>query len=119
MELRDLKHFIHLFGSLNFYRTAQAMHISPSTLSRQIQRLESELGQPLFLRDNRTVTPTKTGEQFYQFAQHTLLQYQQMRMSSQSGELHSAVNYICFVRSRRLTAIYPLFLIVSVPAILL
>ena len=70
------------------------MHVSPSTLSRQIQRLEEDLGQPLFLRDNRTVTLTEAGEQLKQFAQHTLLQYQQMRHTigqegpSLSGELH-------------------------------
>ena len=27
--------------------------MSPSTLSRQIQRMEEELEQPLFIRDNR------------------------------------------------------------------
>ena len=70
------------------------MHVSPSTLSRQIQRLEEDLGQPLFLRDNRTVTLTEAGEQLKQFAQHTLLQYQQMRHTigqegpSLTGELH-------------------------------
>ncbi len=54
MDLRDLKLFLHLAESHHFGRTAKAMHVSPSTLSRQIQRLEGILGQPLFLRDNRT-----------------------------------------------------------------
>lgn len=66
----------------------------PSTLSRQIQRLEEDLGQPLFVRDNRTVTLTEAGEELRIFAQQTLLQYQQLRHSidqqgpSLSGELH-------------------------------
>jgi LysR family positive regulator for ilvC len=70
------------------------MHVSPSTLSRQIQRLEEDLGQPLFVRDNRTVTLTEAGEELRTFAQQTLLQYQQLRHSidqqgpSLSGELH-------------------------------
>ncbi|MFQ6589440.1 LysR family transcriptional regulator, partial [Dickeya dianthicola] len=38
MDLRDLKLFLHLVESRHFGRTAKAMHISPSTLSRQIQR---------------------------------------------------------------------------------
>ncbi|MGV8481981.1 LysR family transcriptional regulator, partial [Pseudomonas aeruginosa] len=54
MDLRDLKLFLHLAESHHFGRTAKAMHVSPSTLSRQIQRLEEIFGQPLFLRDNRT-----------------------------------------------------------------
>lgn len=94
MDLRDLKTFLHLAESRHFGRSARAMHVSPSTLSRQIQRLEDDLGQPLFLRDNRTVTLTEAGDQLRQFAQQTLLQYQQMRHTigqeepSLSGELH-------------------------------
>ena len=93
MDLRDLKLFLHLAESRHFGRSARAMHVSPSTLSRQIQRLEEDLGQALFLRDNRTVTLTDAGERLRQFAQHTLLQYQQLRHAigqngpSLSGEL--------------------------------
>ncbi|MBV4369176.1 HTH-type transcriptional activator IlvY [Erwinia sp. BNK-24-b] len=93
MDLRDLKLFLHLAESRHFGRSARAMHVSPSTLSRQIQRLEEDLGQTLFLRDNRTVTLTDAGEQLRQFAQQTLLQYQQLRHAigqhgpSLSGEL--------------------------------
>lgn len=79
MDIRDLKLFLHLTESRHFGRTAKAMHVSPSTLSRQIQRLEESIGQPLFLRDNRTVQLTDAGEQVRGFAQHTLLQYQQLR----------------------------------------
>lgn len=94
MDLRDLKMFLHLADSRHFGRSARAMHVSPSTLSRQIQRLEEHLNQPLFVRDNRTVTLTEAGEQLRQFAQQTMLQYQQMRHTlgqqgpSLSGELH-------------------------------
>lgn len=59
LDLRDLKTFLHLAESRHFGRSARAMHVSPSTLSRQIQRLEDDLGQPLFVRDNRTVTLTE------------------------------------------------------------
>ncbi|MBW7984527.1 HTH-type transcriptional activator IlvY [Enterobacillus tribolii] len=79
MDLRDLKLFLHLTESRHFGRTAKAVHVSPSTLSRQIQRLEEELGQPLFLRDNRDVRLTDAGERLKAFAQQTLLHYQQLR----------------------------------------
>lgn len=94
MDLRDLKMFLHLAESRHFGRSARAMHVSPSTLSRQIQRLEEDLGQALFVRDNRTVTLTEAGEELRVFAQQTLLQYQQLRHTldqqgpSLSGELH-------------------------------
>ncbi len=72
LDLRDLKTFLHLAESRHFGRSARAMHVSPSTLSRQIQRLEEDLGQPLFVRDNRTVTLTEAGEELRVFAQQTL-----------------------------------------------
>lgn len=106
MDLRDLKTFLHLAESRHFGRSARAMHVSPSTLSRQIQRLEEDLGQPLFVRDNRTVTLTEAGEELRTFAQQTLLQYQQLRHAidqqgpSLSGELH-----IFLLRDRRLQSL--------------
>ena len=53
MEFNDLQIFIHLSDTKNFAKTATQNHMSPSTLSRQIQRMEEELEQPLFIRDNR------------------------------------------------------------------
>lgn len=93
MDIRDLKLFSHLAETRRFSRTAKEMHVTPSTLSRQIQRLEDAIGQPLFLRDNRTVELTDAGEQLKLFAQQTLLQYQQLKFSlgqrgpTLSGEL--------------------------------
>ncbi|WP_024549431.1 HTH-type transcriptional activator IlvY [Siccibacter turicensis] len=99
MDLRDLKTFLHLAESRHFGRSARAMHVSPSTLSRQIQRLEEDLGQTLFVRDNRTVTLTDAGEQLRQFAQHTLLQYQQMRhtLGQQGPSLTGELRLFCSV----------------------
>ncbi|GAA0473809.1 MULTISPECIES: HTH-type transcriptional activator IlvY [Tatumella] len=94
MDLRDLKLFLHLADSRHFGQTARAMHVSPSTLSRQIQRLEEDVGHPLFMRDNRSVALTTAGENFSLFARQTLLHYQQLRhlmdlnSPSLSGELH-------------------------------
>ena len=39
--------------------------MSPSTLSRQIQRMEEELEQSLFIRDNRQVRLTEQGEKIF------------------------------------------------------
>lgn len=94
MDLRDLKTFLHLAESRRFSRNARTIRISPSTLSRQIQYLEGDLGQPLFMHDNRMVTLTEAGEELHVFAQQTLLQYQQLRHTidqqgpSLSGESH-------------------------------
>jgi LysR family positive regulator for ilvC len=94
MDLRELKLFLHLAESKHFGKTAKATYVSPSTLSRQIQRLEDELGQTLFLRDNRTVQLTEAGEHLRQFALHTLNGYKQLlntfkqQETMLTGELH-------------------------------
>lgn len=54
--------FLHLADSLRFAATARALHMSPSALTRGIQRLEEQLGQQLFVRDKRNVVLTRAGE---------------------------------------------------------
>ncbi len=72
MDFHSLKLFIHLSGSLHFARTSQACNISPSALSRTIQRLENETGSKLFIRDNRSAELTPEGKQFLEFAQDVI-----------------------------------------------
>ena len=60
MNFQDLQIFLHLADTQNFAKTATQNHMSPSTLSRQIQRMEEELEQPLFIRDNRQVRFNRT-----------------------------------------------------------
>jgi LysR family positive regulator for ilvC len=58
----DLAAFLHVSDTLHFARSAKALHMSASALTRCIQRIESELGQPVFQRSKRTVTLTRAGE---------------------------------------------------------
>lgn len=67
MDIRTLKLYLHLCDSLHFAKTAEQMHVSPSTLSRALQRLEEEVNAKLFERDNRSVTLTHAGREFKLF----------------------------------------------------
>jgi LysR family transcriptional regulator, positive regulator for ilvC len=58
----ELAAFLHVAETLRFARSAKALHMSPSALTRSIQRVEAELGQPVFQRSKRTVTLTRAGE---------------------------------------------------------
>lgn len=99
MDIRDLKLFLHLTESCHFGITAKAMHISPSTLSRQIQRLEETLGQNLFIRDNRSVKITDAGQQLKLFAQQTITQYQQLthNLKHDTEQLSGELRLFCSV----------------------
>ena len=77
MNFQDLKYFFILRTHKNFAKTATQNHMSPSTLSRQIQRMEEELEQSLFIRDNRQVRLTEQGEKFLQFAKTEWQNWQQ------------------------------------------
>lgn len=99
MDIRTIKLFLHLCDSLHFAKTAQQMHMSPSTLSRALQRLEDEVGAKLLQRDNRSVTITSAGLEFQQFAQQTLQSWQTMRsrIGPHQDLLRGKINIFCSV----------------------
>jgi LysR family positive regulator for ilvC len=72
MNLESLNIFLHLAESLHFGRTSAACYLSPSAVSRQIKRLEDEVGEKLFERDNRSVELTPAGYAFQNFARDVL-----------------------------------------------
>lgn len=76
---QDLGLFLHLAETLHFARSAKALHMSPSALTRSIQRLEQELGQPLFQRSKRSVTLTRAGEIFRDHARAQLAAYARLQ----------------------------------------
>jgi len=79
MDYEELRLFLHLSRSLHFGKTSRECHVSPSALSRTIQRLETELGQPLFTRDRRSVELTAAGDALKAHAAETLAHWQALR----------------------------------------
>jgi len=65
---------------LHFSQTSEQFHLSPSALSRAIQRLEQELGCALLVRDNRAVSLTAQGEVFRQYAEEVVARGEQLRI---------------------------------------
>ncbi|CAG8999885.1 MAG: Hca operon transcriptional activator HcaR [Candidatus Celerinatantimonas neptuna] len=85
MDQRSAELFLHLCRTLHFGRTSEQMHISPSTLSRQIARLEEELGAALFIRDKRSVKQTHAGIQVERFARQWLADWRQLQADMTRG----------------------------------
>jgi LysR family hydrogen peroxide-inducible transcriptional activator len=56
-----LEQFVVLARTRNFTRAAEELHLSQSSLSRSIQRLEEQMGSALFDRKPREVILTKEG----------------------------------------------------------
>lgn len=86
MDIRELEIFLTVADLLHFGRAAQACNLSPSALTRAVQRLEEEVGQALFVRDNRTVTLSSAGEQFRGYARQSLQEWQAFRATLKGGQ---------------------------------
>nr|WP_086939272.1 HTH-type transcriptional activator IlvY [Thaumasiovibrio occultus] len=99
MNLKNLQLFVHLCDSKSFNQTAQQNHVSPSALSRIIQRLESEIGQSLFVRDNRSVELTMAAKRMYPLAVNLLADWQLLRDSTAEDEslLQGEIHLFCSV----------------------
>lgn len=102
MDIRTLTLFKHLAGSLHFGRTSRSCHITPSALTRSIQRLEEELGHALFVRDNRSVTLTQAGKRFLIYAEEVIQCWQDLSNDlAGDGVLRGEMSLYCSV-----TAVY-------------
>ena len=99
MTFEELRLFSHLAGSLRFSRTAAACNISPSALSRTVQRLEEELGSELLYRDKRHVALSPAGTIFSDFAGETLERYEDVRrrISEEDQVVRGEVSIFCSV----------------------
>jgi len=99
LDFKSLRLFADLANSLHFTKTAELNHVSPSTLSRAIQRIEQELGCELLHRDNRTVVLTEAGQKFRQFADKQIEQWQQIQrvLKQDQVQLTGKLHVFCSV----------------------
>ncbi len=81
MDIAALETFIKTAELLHFGRASRACNLSPSALTRTIQRLEEEVGQMLFIRDNRSVALTEAGNQLLTYARSAVLEWQHFQGS--------------------------------------
>lgn len=72
MELREVRSFITLAEQLHFGHAARVLHLSQPALTKQIRRLEEEVGGRLLDRDRRGTQLTALGQQFLRGARASL-----------------------------------------------
>ncbi|OXY94576.1 LysR family transcriptional regulator [Streptomyces diastatochromogenes] len=72
IEPRLLRAFLAVAEELHFTRAAARLYVAQQALSRDVRRLERELGAELFVRTTRQVTLTADGERLLPHARRVL-----------------------------------------------
>lgn len=103
MDIQSLETFIKAAELLHFGRASRACNLSPSALTRTIQRLESEAGQPLFIRDNRSVALTDSGRQLLIYARNTIQEWQHFQETIRGDTVSGTLSIYASI-----TAVYSL-----------
>jgi len=75
VDIRELEIFLVVAEQLHFGRASRMCGLSPSALTRTIQRLEDQVERELFVRNRRSVRLSAVGEQFYQYAREAVQQW--------------------------------------------
>jgi DNA-binding transcriptional LysR family regulator len=77
LDLRVLRHFVAVAEELHFTRAAARLYVAQQALSRDIGRLERQLGVRLFTRTTRRVALTTEGERLLVRARELLTLHDQ------------------------------------------
>jgi DNA-binding transcriptional LysR family regulator len=78
MDIRELRSFVLLAEQLHFGRAARLMNLSQPALTKQIRRMEEDLGSPLFERGKRGTSLSTFGERFLRDARVTLRSFDEL-----------------------------------------
>ncbi|MCT2464707.1 LysR family transcriptional regulator, partial [Acinetobacter baumannii] len=83
IDIRTLRFFISVYNAQNFSNVARKEDVSASMISRTIQQLEDALGQQLFYRNTRAITPTESGKLFFEYAKRITEQFDEAQKALQ------------------------------------
>ena len=84
MTLQQLEYIIALNQHRHFVRAAEACHVTQSTLSMMIQKLEQEFEITIFDRDTHPIQPTQIGQKLIEQAKIILYNARQFKEIAES-----------------------------------
>lgn len=94
---KDLEYFLELAQQLNISKASEALGIQQSGLSRALMRLESEVGQSLFVRKNTGLILTPAGTKLVAAVRNTKFTWEsELGKASESSDLPGGLLKIGF-----------------------
>src|SRR3954451_4639670 len=90
LDLRVVRSFVAVAEELHFGRAASRLFVSQPALSKQIQRLEEQLGDRMFVRDSRHVQLTTRGDAFLLDARELLRVATRMQQPADANQIRIA-----------------------------
>lgn len=81
MELLQLQYFLAVARLEHMTEAARNLHVTQSSLSKTIQRLEEDLGVPLFDRVGRKLRLNESGSRFLRRTERALFELEQENRS--------------------------------------
>lgn len=93
MEMTQLRTFRMVAETLNFTRAAERLHVNQSAVSHHIKALETELGEPLFIRTKRGVKLSEAGKTALAYVERILDEAEALRERI-AGREHAPVGRV-------------------------
>jgi len=94
LDIGVLRSFLLIADGLSFSEAADRVGRSPSAVSLQIQRLEAELGAPVFRRNAREVVLTLAGERLLGYARRIVRANDEALLAFRAGrDLHGPLRF--------------------------
>jgi LysR family transcriptional regulator, nitrogen assimilation regulatory protein len=91
MDLKQLEYFLKVAELGSFTKAANTLNVAQPALSRHVQQLEVELGQPLLTRNGRGAVATEAGRTLMEYARGILYQVERAKIElTQAEETPSA-----------------------------
>lgn len=113
MDLHQIENIITISEEKSITRAAEKLFITQSALNQQLQKLESELGTPLFVRTRSDWQPTPAGEIYLQAAKTIAAikkdAYSKIHDMAEFARRHFTIGLIPERGVDMFTAIYPQF----------
>ncbi|MBQ9197559.1 MAG: LysR family transcriptional regulator [Clostridia bacterium] len=113
MDLHLLENIVCIADEKSITRAAEKRFVTQSALNQQLQKLEEELGAPLFIRARSNWLPTPAGEAYLAAARQMLMlkkdAYAQIADYAEKSSRQLAVGLIPERGIDMFTAIYPAF----------